>query len=97
MGFRNQGTVLATYEGLENATLEYNKLASAPLQEKVLVAVLISQSLKEVRTYLHVQVREETAKLSRMRQLLCDYLRAGKAWKAPRTEEVAEANSPNLV
>ena len=33
----------------------------------------------------------------RKRQLLFDYLRAGLAWKAPRTEEVAEANSSNLV
>ena len=81
----------------ENATLEYNRIASAPLQEKVLVAVLISRSLKEIRTYLQVQVREETAKLSHVRQLLYDNLRAGKAWKAPRTEEVAEANSPKLV
>ena len=62
----------------ENATLEYNR-ANAPLQEEVLVAVLISRSPKEVRTYLHVQVREKTAKLSHMRQLLYDYLRAGKA------------------
>ena len=46
---------------------------------------------------MHVQVREETAKLIYVRQLLYDYLRAGNAWKAPRTEEVAEANSPNLV
>ena len=61
----------------------------------MLVAVLISRSPKEA--YLHVQVRGETAKLSHVRQLLYDYLRAGKAWKAPRTEEVAEANSPNLV
>ena len=36
-------------------------------------------------------------KLSDVRQLLYDSLRAGKAWKAPSTEEVAEANSPNLV
>ena len=36
----NQGTtVLAAYERLENATLEYNRTASAPLQEEVLVAV----------------------------------------------------------
>ena len=75
----------------ENATLEYNRTAGAPLQEEVLVAVLISQSPKEVRTYLHVQVREETAKL------LYDYLRAGKAWKAPRTEEFAETNPSNVV
>ena len=32
-----------------------------------------------------MQVREETAKLSHVRQLLYDYLRAGKTWKAPRT------------
>ena len=42
MGFRNQGTVLAAHEDWENATLEYNKTASAPLQEEVPVAVLIS-------------------------------------------------------
>ena len=46
----------------ENATLEYNRTASAALQEEVLVAVLISRSPKEVRTYLLVQVREETAR-----------------------------------
>ena len=57
-------------------TLEYNRTASAPLQEKVLVAALISRSPKEVRTYLR---REETAKFSHVRQLLYDYLRAGKA------------------
>ena len=51
----------------------------------------------EKRTYLHLQVREETAKLSQVRQLLYDYLRAGKAWKAPRTEEVAETNPSNVV
>ena len=44
-----------------------------------------------------MQVWEETAKLSHVRQMLHDHLRAGKAWKVPRTEEVAEANSPNLV
>ena len=81
----------------ENATLEYNRIASAPLQAEVLVAVLISRSPKEVRAYLHVQMREETAKLSHVRQLLYDLLRAGKAWKAPRTEEVAEENPSNLV
>ena len=76
----------------ESASLEYNRTASAPLQEELLVAVLISRSPKKVRTYLHVQVQEETAKLSRVRPL-----RAGKTWKAPRTEEVAETNFPNLV
>ena len=81
----------------ENATLEYIRTANAPLQEEVLVAVLISRSPKEVRTYLHVQVREEKAKLSDVRQLLYDRLRAGKAWKAPRTEEVAETNPSNVV
>ena len=80
----------------ENATLECNRTASAPLQEEVLVAVLISRSPKEVRTYLHVQVREDTAKLSHVRQLLYDYLRARKAWKAPRTEEFDE-NHSNVV
>ena len=65
----------------ENATLEHNRTANAPLQEEVLVAVLISRSRKEVRTYLHVQVREQTEKLSHVRQLLHDYLRAGKVWK----------------
>ena len=81
----------------ENTTLEYNRTASAPLQKEVLVAVSISRSPKEVRTYLLVQVREDTAKLSQVRQLLCDDLRAGKAWKAPRTEEVAETNPSNVV
>ena len=32
-----------------------------------------------------------------MRQLLYDYLRAGKAWKAPRTEEFAETKHSNVV
>ena len=62
-----------------------------------IVAVLISRSPKEVRTYLHLQVREETAKLGHVRQLLYDYQRAGKAWKAAHTEETAETNSSNLV
>ena len=61
------------------------------------MAVLISRSPKEVRTYLHVQVREETARFSHVRQLLCDYLRAGNAWKAPRTEEFAETNHSDVV
>ena len=39
----------------------------------------------------------ETARLSHVRQLLHDYLRAGKAWKAPRTEEFAEAHHSNVV
>ena len=88
----NKEQYLQHVKDWEDATLEYNRTASAPLKEEVLVAVLISRSPKEVRTYLHVQVREETAKLSHVRQLLHDYLRAGKAWKAPRTEEVAETN-----
>ena len=71
----------------ENATLEYNRTSSAPLQEEVLVTVLISRSPKEVWTY---SVGEDTAKLGHVRQLLCDYLRAGKAWKAPRTDETVE-------
>ena len=81
----------------ENAKLEYNRTASAPVQEGVLVAVLISRSPKEVRTYLHVEVREETARSSHVRQLLYDYLRAGTAWKASRTEECAETNHSNVV
>ena len=97
MGFRNQGAVLAAYEALGNATLEYNRTASAPLQEEVLVAVLVSRSPKEVRTYLYVQVREETARFSHVRQLLYDYLRAGTAWKAPRTTEFVETNHSNVV
>ena len=44
-----------------------------------------------------MQVLEETAKLSHVRQLLYDYLRAGKKWKAPRTEEVAETNPLTVV
>ena len=58
------------------------------------MAVLISRSSKEVRTYLHVQVREDTAKLGLVRQLLCNYLRDGKAWKAQCTEETAVTSSP---
>ena len=81
----------------ENATLEYNRTASAPLLEEVLVAALISRSPKEVRRYLHVEVREDTARLSHVRQLLYDYLRAGRAWKAPHTEEFAETSHSNVV
>ena len=81
----------------ENATLDNNRTSSAPLQEEVLVAVLISRSPKEVRTYLHVEVREETANLGRVRQLLYDYKRAGKAWKAPCTEDTTETNPSNVV
>ena len=81
----------------ENAKLVYNRTANAPLQEEVLVAVLISRSPKEVRTYLHGQEREETTRLTHVRQLLYDYLRAGKAWKAPRTKEFAETNHSNVV
>ena len=95
--FGSKEQFLQRMKDWENATLEYNRTSSAPLQEEVLVAVLISRSPKEVRTYLHVQVREETAKLGHVRQLLCDYLRAGKAWKALRTEETAETISSNLV
>ena len=82
MGLRNQGTVLAACEGLGECNEE-------------VLAVLTSRSPKEVRTSLHVQEREETAKLSHVRQLLYDCLRARKAWKALRTEEVADSNSPN--
>ena len=95
--FGSKEQFLQRVKDWENATLEYNRTASAPLQEEVLGAVLISRSPKEVRTYLHVQVREETAKLSHVRQLLCDYLRAGQASKAPRTEETAETNFSNIV
>ena len=97
MGLSIERAVLAAHEGLGESTLEYNRTSSAPLQEEVLVAVLISWSPKEVRTYLHVQVREDTARLSHVRQLLYDYFRADKAWKAPRREETAETNSPNAV
>ena len=95
--FGSKEQFLQRMKDWENATLEYNRTASAPLLEEVLVAVLISRSPKEVRTYLHVQVLEETARLSHVRQLLYDYLRAGKAWKAPRTEEFAETNHSNVV
>ena len=44
-----------------------------------------------------MQVRKDTAKLGHVRQLLYDYLRAGKAWRAPRTEETVETNSSNVV
>ena len=94
--FGSKEQFLQRMKDWESATQEYNRTSSAPLQEEVPVAVLISRSPKEVRTYLHVQVREETAKLGHVRQLLYDYLRAGKAWKGSRTEEVAEEN-PNLV
>ena len=43
------------------------------------------------------QMRDETARLSHVRQLICDYLRAGDAWKAPRTHEFAETNHSNVV
>ena len=68
--FGTKEQFLQRMKGWENATLEYSRTASAPLQEEVLVAVLISRYPKEVRTYLHVQVREETARLSHVRQLL---------------------------
>ena len=77
--FGSKEQFLQRMKDWENATLVYNRTSSAPLQEEVLVAVLISRSPKEVRTYLHVQVREDTAKLSHVRQLLYDYLRAGNA------------------
>ena len=78
MGLWHERTVLTACEGLENATLEYNRTSSALLQEEVLVTVLISRSPKEVWTY---SAEEDTAKLGHVRQLLCDFLRAGKAWK----------------
>ena len=43
------------------------------------------------------QMREETARLNHVRQLICDYLRAGEAWKAPRTDELSETNHSNVV
>ena len=95
--FGSKERFLQRMKDWENATLEYNRTSRAPLQDEVLVAVLISRSPKEVRTYLHVQVREETAKLGHVRHLLYDNLRAGKAWKAPRTEETAETNPSNVV
>ena len=95
--FGSKEQFLQRMKDWENATLEYNRTGSGPLQEEVLVAVLISRSPKEGRTYQHVQVREETARLSHVRKLLYDYLRAGKAWKAPRTEEVAETTHSNVV
>ena len=54
--FGTKDQFLQRMKDWENATLEYNRTASAPPQEEVLVAVLISRSPKEVRTYLHVQV-----------------------------------------
>ena len=97
MGLRIEGAVLQRMKDWENAALEFNRTSSAPLQEEVHVLVLISRSPKEVRTYLHVQVRKDTAKLGHVRQLLYDYLRVGKAWSAPRTEETVETNSSNVV
>ena len=61
--FGSKEQFLQRMKDWENATREYNRTSSAPLQEEVLVAVLTSRSPKEVRTYLHAQVREETAKL----------------------------------
>ena len=94
--FGSKQQFLQRMKDWENATLEYNRTSSAPLHEEVLVVVLISRSPKEVRTYLHVQVREDTAKLGHVRQLFYDCLRTGKAWNAPRTEETAEKTSPNF-
>ena len=68
--FGSKDQFLQRMEDWENVTLEFHRTSSAPLQEEVLVAVLISRSPKEVRTYLHVQVREDTARLSHVRQLL---------------------------
>ena len=75
--------VLVANEGLGecNTGIQQN-FKLRPLQEEVLVAVLISWSPKEFRTYLHVQVRVDTARLSHVRQLLYDYLRAGKEVKS---------------
>ena len=67
-GFRNQGTVLAAYEGLGECDAE------------------VEQNCKCA-----------TTGRGHVRQLLYDNLRAGKAWKAPRTEEVAETNPSNVV
>ena len=95
--FGTKEQILQRVKDWENATLEYNRTANAPLQDEVLVAVLISRSPKEVGTYLHVHVREETAKLSHVRQLRYDNLRAGKERKTPRREEVAETKPSNVV
>ena len=97
MEFRNKGTVLAAYEGLgecDAGAYQNCKCATTGRGAGGCVDFSISEGSSDT---LHVQVWEETAKLSHVRQLLHDHLRAGKAWKAPRTEEVAEANSPNLV
>ena len=90
--FGSKEQFLQRMKDWENATLEHNTTQVRALQEEVLVAVLISRSPKEVRTSVHVHVREEAAKLGHVRQLLFDYFRAGKAWTAPRTEETAETN-----
>ena len=47
--FGTRERFLQRMKNWENATLEYNRTASAPQQEEVLVAVLISRSPKEVR------------------------------------------------
>ena len=70
--FGSKEQLLQRMKDWENATLEFNRTSSAQLQEEVHVPVLISRSPKEVWTYLHVQVREDTAKLRHVRQLLND-------------------------
>ena len=47
----------------------------------MLLAVLISRSPKEVQTHVHVQLREETAKLSHVRQFLYEI---PARWKSVR-------------
>ena len=88
MGLWIERAVLTANEGLGecNAGIQQNLECTAAGRSSC-GCVDFSVSEGKVRTYLHVQVREDTAKLSHVRQLLYDYLRAGKAWKAPRTEE----------
>ena len=65
-GFRTKEQCLQRMKDWENATLEYNRTSSAPLQEEVLVAVLISRSPKEVRTpsHLHRKLQQQLTPLS---------------------------------
>ena len=81
--------VLAAYEGLGEC--------DAGIQQNCKCATTGrgTGGCVDFRAYLHVQVREEMAKLGYVRQLLSDYLRAGKAWKADTTAKAKVNNQSN--
>ena len=92
MGFRNQGTVPAAYEGLRecDAGVQQNcKCATTGRGAGGCVDISISEGSSNIPACASA---EETAKLSHVRQLLYDNLRAGKAWKAH-----AQRNLPKQI